>query len=100
MRMERRFLVLLLALLGTQTTRVSGAVATNGRPYEESNLVAPTPAMLRSCPKTCGNLSFVYPFGIGSGCFRDPDFNLTCVVDGAGGTLLSDGITEVAASDG
>ncbi|XBH75468.1 hypothetical protein VPH35_102222 [Triticum aestivum] len=98
MRMECGFLVLVLALLGTQTTRASGAVATNGRPYEEGNLVIPSPAMLRGCPKKCGNLSFAYPFGIGSGCFRDPDFNLTCVVDGSTGThklFLRDGITEI-----
>ncbi|KAE8772153.1 wall-associated receptor kinase 1 isoform x1 [Hordeum vulgare] len=98
MRMGCGFLMLLLALLGTQTTQVLGAVETNGRPYEESNLVVPSPAMLAGCLKTCGNLSFAYPFGIGSGCFRDPDFNLTCVVDGSTGTsrlFLRDGITEV-----
>lgn len=99
--MECRFLVLLLALLGTHTTRASGAVATSARPYEKSNLVVPSPAMLGRCPKTCGNLSFAYPFGVGSGCFRDPDFNLTCVVDGGTGTprlFLRDGITEFVAS--
>uniref|UniRef100_A0A8R7UMH3 Protein kinase domain-containing protein n=1 Tax=Triticum urartu TaxID=4572 RepID=A0A8R7UMH3_TRIUA len=92
------FLVLVLALLGTQTTRVSAALATNGRPYEEGNIVVPSPAMLRRCPERCGNLTVAYPFGIGSGCFRDPDFNLTCVVDGSTGTsrlFLRDGITEV-----
>lgn len=93
-------LVLLLALLGARTTRVSGAVATSGRPYDESNLVVPSMAMLGRCPKTCGNLSFAYPFGIGSSCFRDPDFNLTCVDSGGGTTrlFLRDGITEVVAS--
>ncbi|XP_044955463.1 wall-associated receptor kinase 3-like [Hordeum vulgare subsp. vulgare] len=100
MRMGCGFLMIVLALLGTQTTRVSGAVATSGRQYEESNLVVPSPAMLGRCPRKCGNLSFAYPFGIGSGCFRDPDFNLTCVVDGGSGTsrlFLSDNITEVVA---
>ena len=93
-------LVLVLALLGTQTTRVLGAVGTSSRPYEQSNLAVPSAAMMGRCPKKCGNLSFAYPFGMGTGCFRNPDFNLTCVVEGSTGTsrlFLRDGITEVAA---
>ncbi|XP_020149237.1 wall-associated receptor kinase 4 [Aegilops tauschii subsp. strangulata] len=105
MRMECGFLilVLVLALLGTQTTRVLGAVGTSSRPYEQSNLAVPSAAMMGRCPKKCGNLSFAYPFGMGTGCFRNPDFNLTCVVEGSTGTsrlFLRDGITEVAAGHG
>ncbi|CAM0948180.1 unnamed protein product [Alopecurus aequalis] len=100
-KMKSCFLVLLLSLLGTQATPVWGAavVATsNGRRIEESSLVVPSTAMLASCPKTCGNLSLAYPFGIGSGCFRGPDFNLTCVDGSTGGSprlFLRDGITQV-----
>ncbi|CAM0948179.1 unnamed protein product [Alopecurus aequalis] len=98
-------LVLLLSLLGTQTTPVwcAAVVATSsGRRSEDSSLVAPSTAMLASCPKTCGNLSLAYPFGIGSGCFRGPDFNLTCVDGSTSGSprlSLRDGITQVVDSD-
>ncbi|XP_034697224.1 wall-associated receptor kinase 2-like [Vitis riparia] len=30
------------------------------------------------CPETCGNVSIVYPFGIGKGCFLDKRFEITC----------------------
>ncbi|CAM0948181.1 unnamed protein product [Alopecurus aequalis] len=110
MTMKSCFMVLLLLLLVTQTTpAVSSAalVATStGRRSVESSLVAPSTAMLARCPKTCGNLSFAYPFGIGSGCFRGPDFNLTCVHGTRHGStggptlFLCDGITRVIGADG
>ncbi|KAG6415790.1 hypothetical protein SASPL_123208 [Salvia splendens] len=31
-----------------------------------------------TCPKKCGSLHFSYPFGVGSGCFMDPSFNIIC----------------------
>uniref|UniRef100_A0ACD5Z3Y6 Uncharacterized protein n=1 Tax=Avena sativa TaxID=4498 RepID=A0ACD5Z3Y6_AVESA len=97
---------LVLALLRTHTTPpVSGAAvvaASNGSRSEESSLVLPSTGMLARCPKMCGNLSFGYPFGIGSGCFREAGFNLTCVDGGAGGRpmlVLGDGLTEVIDGD-
>jgi hypothetical protein len=57
-----------------------------------------------NCTERCGNVSIQYPFGFGSGCFRQPDFSLTC--DGGGGgnqppkTFLHDGITEVLPDSG
>ncbi|KAM0845183.1 hypothetical protein ACQ4PT_056550 [Festuca glaucescens] len=40
-----------------------------------SNLTLP---FTGNCPSICGNLTFIYPFGIGTGCFRNPDFSLSC----------------------
>ncbi|OEL18875.1 Wall-associated receptor kinase 2 [Dichanthelium oligosanthes] len=37
----------------------------------------PSAASLAHCPKTCGDVSIWYPFGIGPGCFRQ-GFEVTC----------------------
>ncbi|KAB2620663.1 wall-associated receptor kinase 3-like [Pyrus ussuriensis x Pyrus communis] len=50
-------------------------------------LATPTPTTAQSllprqalpgCPDHCGNLTIPYPFGIGTGCYLQREFNITC----------------------
>ncbi|CAL9204460.1 unnamed protein product, partial [Musa hybrid cultivar] len=72
-----------------------GPMGSIGAENTSTDITFPLPS---NCPKSCGNISFEYPFGISSGCFR-AGFNLTCINQTTDppsqSLLLGDGTIEV-----
>jgi hypothetical protein len=64
-------LMCLAAVAPALLAKVHAAGAGNGL------LGIPTNASLAHCPSHCGDVQISYPFGIGTGCFRQ-GFELTC----------------------
>ena len=84
----------LLALLLLAFAAIPAAKASSGGGNTSRR---PSAASLTGCQRSCGNLTFDYPFGIGSPhCFRDADFKLICNnTTQAPRLFLNDGITEI-----
>ncbi|KAM2703130.1 hypothetical protein EV2_004757 [Malus domestica] len=74
MALHRRMHILHLSLVMVVEVTILLATPT---PTTAQSLLPPQ--ALPDCPdRSCGNLTIPYPFGIGSGCYLDRRFNITC----------------------
>ncbi|KAM1422471.1 hypothetical protein ACFX2I_004599 [Malus domestica] len=73
MALHRRMHILHLSLVMVVEVTILLATPT---PTTAQSLLPPQ--ALPGCPDHCGNLTIPYPFGIGSGCYLDHRFEITC----------------------
>ncbi|KAM1561572.1 hypothetical protein ACFX1Z_004684 [Malus domestica] len=73
MALHRRMHILHLSLVMVVVVTILLATPT---PTTAQSLLPPQ--ALPGCPDDCGNLTIPYPFGIGSGCYHDHRFEITC----------------------
>ncbi|KAM1123161.1 hypothetical protein FF1_004563 [Malus domestica] len=73
MALHRRMHILHLSLVMVVVVTILPATPT---PTTAQSLLPPQ--ALPGCPDHCGNLTIPYPFGIGSRCYLQRQFNITC----------------------
>uniref|UniRef100_A0ACD5YKK6 Uncharacterized protein n=1 Tax=Avena sativa TaxID=4498 RepID=A0ACD5YKK6_AVESA len=92
------FPLLLLLLLAAATAPLAGVQAEAGVARNQQQSIRNFPTA--GCPTTCGKLTFDFPFGVGPGCFRQPDMELICdnTTGPSARLFLKDRVTEIVSN--
>uniref|UniRef100_A0ACD5ZL55 Uncharacterized protein n=1 Tax=Avena sativa TaxID=4498 RepID=A0ACD5ZL55_AVESA len=92
------FPLLPLLLLAAATAPLAGVQAEAGVARNQQQSIRNFPTA--GCPTTCGKLTFDFPFGVGPGCFRQPDMELICdnTTGPSARLFLKDRVTEIVSN--